>query len=61
MSQEVAVFYEITFTCATVMPALVAGIHDFEIRAILKSWMPDMTSGMTMVGVDMFPSKNKTL
>jgi len=31
-----------------VMPAFDAGIHDFDTEKVLKSWMPDMKSGMTL-------------
>ena len=43
------------------MPALVAGIHDFDTKQFFKSWMPDIKSGMTMVGVNIALPKNKAL
>jgi hypothetical protein len=39
------------------MAGLVPAIHDFDIKAIFKSWMPDMKSGMTMVDDDLLPLK----
>jgi hypothetical protein len=52
-----------TFTIGSnVMAGLVVpAIHDFNRHALLKSWMPDMKSGMALWIQNMVPSKIVTL